>query len=298
MPVTNTPLRYPGGKTALTGFVQKVLEENDLAGGVYAEPFAGGAGIAVNLLMSGHARKIVINDLDEAVYNFWLSLLRHPQEMIRLVRETALNVSEWQRQKEYYRNPNASLLEKGFATLYLNRCNRSGILTANPIGGLEQTGPYPIDARFNRNMIAGKIEIIAAMADQIEVRNEDARTLLKRLRYRKDAMKTFVFLDPPYYVKGSDLYFNHLQPQDHRSLAKAIHRSRLAWMVTYDDVPETRAFYGQHQLVPFDLNYSAFKSRYGKEILVLKEGLKMPPAAISANFSKALGFRPTVLAAV
>lgn len=293
MPVTNTPLRYPGGKTALTGFVRKVLEENGLAGGVYAEPFAGGAGIAVNVLMSGHARKIVINDLDIAVYNLWLSLLRQPHEMIRLVREAVVSVEEWHRQRKIYRDPDAAPLEKGFATLYMNRCNRSGILAANPIGGLSQTGPYLMDARFNRGMLVEKIERIANMAGRIEICNEEARTLLYRLSRRRDSRDTFVFLDPPYYVKGSALYMNHLQPRDHQCLARALHRSNLAWMVTYDDVPETRSLYTEHQLVPFDLNYTAFSARSGKEILVLKEGLRMPPAAISMNFSSAHGFKPT-----
>ena len=43
-----SPLRYPGGKTVLAPFLQELLLENNLQGGIYAEPYAGGAGAALN----------------------------------------------------------------------------------------------------------------------------------------------------------------------------------------------------------------------------------------------------------
>jgi DNA adenine methylase len=294
MPATSTPLRYPGGKTALTGFMQKILEENGFAGGIYAEPFAGGAGLAINLLISGHAKKIVINDLDNAVYSFWYAIVKHPSVIIDWLQNVEVNIDEWIRQRKIYKSNCSGILEKGFATLFLNRCNRSGILSANPIGGINQTGSYSLTARFNKELLVSKIERIGSLANRIEVRNEDALKIIHLLGQRKCANKTFVFLDPPYFVKGSALYMNHFKSHDHLNLAQSIKKSLLSWMVTYDDVPQTRLLYQTHQLIPFDLNYTAFAQRNGKEILVLKNGLKIPSTSIAANYPYAINLKSAI----
>lgn len=45
-----------------------------------------------------------------------------------------------------------SMLEIGFATFFLNRTNRSGILKAGVIGGKAQLGKWKIDVRFNKKI--------------------------------------------------------------------------------------------------------------------------------------------------
>jgi DNA adenine methylase len=67
----HTPLRYPGGKGKVAAFVKAVFEGNDLLDGVYAEPYCGGAAVALELLFHEYARKIIINDVSPQLAAFW-----------------------------------------------------------------------------------------------------------------------------------------------------------------------------------------------------------------------------------
>jgi DNA adenine methylase len=73
-------LRYPGGKAPFAPFIADLMVANGLTGGHYLEPYAGGAGVALDLLFQGHASHIHINDADPAVYAFWLSVIKHPSQ--------------------------------------------------------------------------------------------------------------------------------------------------------------------------------------------------------------------------
>ncbi|KKK62502.1 hypothetical protein LCGC14_3003700, partial [marine sediment metagenome] len=129
MALINSPLRYPGGKSALSDFLSQVILENNLEGGVYAEPYCGGAGAALNLLFAEYVEKIILNDADRSIYAFWWSVLHQSGKLIELIDKTPVNIEHWQMQKEIYNNQKKhSLLKVGFATFFLNRCNRSGIL--------------------------------------------------------------------------------------------------------------------------------------------------------------------------
>lgn len=100
-----TPLRYPGGKARLTSYMQQVLRMNGLDGGTYVEPYAGGAGMAINLLLNGDVENIIINDADPAVYCFWKSVVEQPDELINLIRYTEINMDVWRQQKSIQEIP-------------------------------------------------------------------------------------------------------------------------------------------------------------------------------------------------
>jgi DNA adenine methylase len=133
-----SPLRYPGGKSKLTAYVLETMKLNGLEGAVYVEPFAGGCSIAWYLLLNGHARKVYINDLDPAIHAFWYCVLYKTDELCELIRTTSVTMDEWHKQREIYRKSTNDYLPLGFATFFLNRTNRSGIIKAGVIGGLEQ----------------------------------------------------------------------------------------------------------------------------------------------------------------
>lgn len=279
MAFINSPLRYPGGKSSLSFFLSTLLETNELTGGVYVEPYAGGAGAAINLLLEGCVERIVINDRDKAIYRFWTSMLEEAEPFMQLVADTPVTVSEWRRQKNIFLNPgHYSNLEFGFAVFFLNRCNHSGILKANPIGGINQTGRYPIDARFNKKGLLARIERIVSFREQIEVHNLDAADFLNRvLPGIAAARNVLAYLDPPYFEKGSQLYLDYYAASDHAILAQIMRGlNDVAWVMTYDDVADIRALYPWANIINFNLNYFAHKPKKGCELLIAPQRLILP----------------------
>lgn len=276
MPITDTPLRYPGGKSQLTPFVIELLKENDLVYGEYAEPFAGGSGIALKLLLDGYVDRIYLNDIDPAIYYFWEAVLNHTDAVCELIENTVVTIDEWHKQRKILLEANTTQpLRLGFSTLFLNRTNRSGILKAGVIGGLSQDGNYKIDCRFNKKDLVRKIRRIAAYQTQIELYQMDAINFIKKV-VPKTSLNTLVNLDPPYFAKGQELYTNFYLPDDHIYLAEAVKKINRRWMVTYDDTSEIRDLYAKFPTYCSTLNYSAQLKRIGTELLVLDPLLRAP----------------------
>ncbi len=276
---TNSPLRYPGGKAILTDFLAATIETNKIKDCTYVEPYAGGAGAAVNLLLSGKVTHIVLNDADRSVWSFWHSVLNHTEAFVELIKKTPVSVKEWQRQRAIYHARPRRIVELGFAAFYLNRCNRSGIMpTGGVIGGLDQTGKWKIDARYNPTELIRRIERLAALREKIRVYHLDAIEFLRTyLLPEKDRSSYFVYLDPPYYVKGSRLYLNYYTPKEHLELARFLRRiQHINWLVTYDSTPEIREMYGWRRIWNFKLHYSAAESKAGSEIMIPSEELRLP----------------------
>ena len=276
MPITDTPLRYPGGKSQLAPLVIDLLKTNDLLYGEYAEPFAGGAGIALTLLLNSYVSRIYLNDIDPAIHAFWHSVLHDTNALCQRVTDTQVTMDEWHRQRAIYLDPTcADLGAKAFATLFLNRTNRSGILRGGVIGGLNQDGSYKLDCRFNRGDLVRKIRRIATHAEQIELSCLDAATFITTVVPRTSE-DTLVNLDPPYYGKGPELYTNFYRHDDHAALADAVGRMQRHWMVTYDDTPEIRRLYSRWRCFSSSLTYSAQVKRTGVEMLVVDDDLHLP----------------------
>jgi DNA adenine methylase len=273
-----SPLRYPGGKSALASFVQSIFVANEMVGGVYAEPYAGGASVALDLLFGNYARTIYINDADPAVHAFWCSVLSHTADLCRMIRNTKATVSEWHRQRAtYLLGKRSSTLELGFATFFLNRTNRSGIIgSAGVIGGLEQDGRWKIDARYNANELAARIERIADLKGRIVVSGMDAALFLSRTS-RHLQPNSLVYMDPPYYVKGERrLYANYYERSDHSAIAKAASGLRCHWLVSYDQAPEIRTLYRSFRSLSYSLRYSASTTATGREVMFFSDRLNVP----------------------
>jgi DNA adenine methylase len=269
-----SPLRYPGGKGKVSGYFKQIFKENHLYDGVYAEPYAGGASVALSLLIDQYASKIVINDIDRSIYSFWHSVLNKTDELCKLINDTSVTVENWNLQKDIQKNKQKnSLIKVGFSTFFLNRTNRSGILNAGIIGGKEQAGTWKIDARFNKKDLIKRIERIAQLTDKIELHNSDAVELVKLLR-KELPKKSLFYFDPPYYVKGKDLYLNFYGDKDHKEIAEQINKvSSQKWIVTYDNVDQIKNLYPQYRQKEYTLNYSAGQANTGKEVMIFSNNL-------------------------
>lgn len=285
MSITDTPLRYPGGKSQLIPFIIELLKENDLFYGEYAEPFAGGSGVGMKLLLDGYVDRIYLNDVDPAIYYFWYSVLNYTDELCKLIEDTEITIEEWHKQRHIYLDGDFSQTVRfGFSTLFLNRTNRSGIIKAGVIGGLNQKGNYKLDCRFTKTDLIRKIRRIASHKTQINLSKLDAVEFINTV-VPNTSPNTLINLDPPYFGKGHELYTNFYQPDDHAILAKVVCSIQRHWMVTYDDTLEIRDLYKQYATYTSYLNYSAQLKRVGTELLVLGPSLRAPDSIKLANVS-------------
>ena len=259
-------------------FLREILEANDLAGGDYAEPYAGGAGIAIDLLLCGHVSHIHLNDSWVPLYAFWRSIIYRPEEFCRRVRDTPLTVREWLRQKEIISRPwEFDQIDLGFSMFYLNRCNRSGIIhDAGLIGGLRQAGTWKMDARFPRTELIGRIEAIAARKSAITLKNWDAERFINE-HIPLMPKKSLIYCDPPYFHKAERLYPNHYEQGDHERIATIIQtKIKRHWLTSYDCAKEILRFYEKRKMFWYHLQYNAADVYKGKELIVLCDDLRLP----------------------
>ncbi len=272
-----SPLRYPGGKARLAEFIGLILTENRLHDAHYVEPYAGGASVALALLLSEHVDHAHINDIDPGIYAFWESVLFHTEELCERVTKVPVTIAQWRRQRVIHaRGKRSGVLALGFATLFLNRTNRSGIINSGgPIGGVKQDGEWKLNARFGREGLVERIQTIASYRDRITLHNRDAGRLLVEL-LPKLPRRHFLYLDPPYYVKGRRrLYVNGYHHADHQAVAESMAKRR-RWMVSYDDVPAIRKLYRGYPSVRYRLAYSAGDRLTGAEVAYFSPDLALP----------------------
>lgn len=276
---TLSPLRYPGGKDKTYHYVKHLVQENNIT--TYIEPFAGGAAVAIRLLLNGDVRKIIINDYDRSIFALWHTILTNHEELINLISSTEITIDEWYRQKEVQLDKdNVDEITLAFSTLFLNRTNRAGIIKAGVIGGKEQNGRYKLDCRFNKKEIIRRIYNIAERRECIEVHNLDAQefitTVIKRTR------KSLTFFDPPYYDKGPDLYTNFYSHENHVELAntiKTMMKNRY-WILTYDIAVQIEKMYDGYKHQRYHLNYSIAKPTKGQEFIFFSK--KINPGDIKS----------------
>jgi DNA adenine methylase len=272
-----SPLRYPGGKAKLYPYFIEVIRDNKLFGAEYCEPYAGGAGLAIRLLINGFVDRVSINDIDQSIYAFWVSALYDTDRFCRLIEKTPVDIEQWHRQQDIWEAADFdNKLTLGFSAFFLNRTNRSGIIEgAGPIGGYNQKGNWKLDVRLVKDKQIENLRALSRYARQIKVTNWDALDFINEKVGREGC---FVYLDPPYFVKGHKLYKNFYRPEDHLLIAAELKRRRKAkWVVSYDDVPEIRAAYSSFAPITYLLNYSAGEKSFGSEVIFLSDALTPPP---------------------
>ena len=272
-----SPLRYPGGKNKLSAFIAKICVDNNI-NGHYVEPYSGGASVALFLLLEGFVERITINDKDRSIYAFWFCVLNKTKQLCELIENAELTIEEWRRQKEIQNNKKtADLLDLGFSTFYLNRTNRSGIINAGVMGGIEQNGNYLMDCRFNKTELIERIKKIAKKKSQIRLYKKDAIKLIDKIQQEAIDENIVFYFDPPYYLKASTLYMNHYQDNSHLNVSEKIKSIRnIKWIVSYDNVPEIQNLYSDCSKKEYSFKHTAYNSRVGQEILFFSPTLKQP----------------------
>lgn len=225
----------------------------------------------MRLLYDEYVNAIVLNDLDAGVAAFWRSVFTHTEDLARLIETAPVTIDAWHAHHETYRGRSGTAddLELGFATFFLNRTNRSGILDARPIGGLQQTGDWKIDARFNRTALSWRVRTLGRYRNRVTVTEEDGVGLVGKYLGRKH----FIYADPPYLVRGSDLYLDTLTWHDHQRLAKVLSDTRGSWMVTYDHDPRVHLLYPKFRRAEFSMAHTAAKQHVGREYAIFSHAV-------------------------
>jgi DNA adenine methylase len=272
-----SPLRYPGGKNKLSAFIAKICIDNKV-NGHYVEPYSGGASVALFLLLEGFVEKITINDKDRAIYAFWHSVLNNSRKLCDLIQNAKLTKKEWLKQKEIQnRKEKANLLELGFSTFYLNRTNRSGIINAGMMGGVNQDGNYLMDCRFNKIELIERIKKIAKKRNQIRLYKKDAIKLIDKIQNESLDNNLIFYFDPPYYLKASSLYMNHYADENHKMVSDKIKSIKnIKWIVSYDNVLQIQTLYSDCKKKEYSFKHTAYNSRLGQEILFFSPSINEP----------------------
>jgi len=266
-------MRYPGGKAKIYFIVRKIVEDNNLSQKTYVEPFAGGFGLGLKLLLNKNMKGFIINDLDRHIYAFWFSVFNDTERLINKIEVTEITLLEWHKQKQVYANHEQhSLLDVGFSTLFLNRTNFSGILSAGPLGGVNQDGKYKLDCRFNKRSIIDTIRLVSKHKEYVEVYNMDAIHLIEYLKVREQDV--FYNFDPPYVGKGKELYLNAYEILDHVNLRNEVNKVKAKWIMTYDNVELIKNLYDNHEQVDISLSYSVSSKRKENELMISNISLK------------------------
>ena len=280
MPSYHSPLRYPGGKRKLANFVKLLLRANRLLDGEYAEVYAGGAAVAMDLLLGRYVARVHINDYDPGIAAFWSAVVEDTNDLCDAINGVPVSVDEWERQRDVHERlqagENVPRLDAALATFFLNRANRSGIISGGIIGGKDQTGEWGIKARFNKQPLIERIKRIGRERTRISVTQMDGEDFLLKVAPSLPA-KSLTYLDPPYFVKGQQmLYANYYKPGDHAAVANIVANLESPWMVSYDDVRDIRELYSSFRSKEYDISYSAQDRYRGREVAFFANGLSIP----------------------
>jgi DNA adenine methylase len=265
----HSPLRYPGGKSCIFSFVSNIFYENHLIGAHYAEPYAGGAGLALRLLFEEYVEHIYINDYDNSIFAFWKTITENTDEFCQWVSDVEVTVENWLLFKEIQKNAaSTNYFELAKSTFFLNRTNVSGVIKGGVIGGQAQNGKYKIDARFKKENLIAKIQQIGAFRDRISVSNLDGIDFIEKIDKKKKDI--FIYLDPPYYQKGGDLYMNFYKNENHKKLSAAVHKMKKKWMVSYDNHDFILNLYLENKKILYKLSQNT-SNRIGDEVIIFSE---------------------------
>lgn len=253
-----SPLRYPGGKSKVIDELYESLDEARLD--TFVELFAGGASFGLSLLEAGKTQRLILNDADPCVANFWRAATKFTDDLIDEINAEGTPTqsrfyqyrSELSELREaYLQGPERDILsgkdaewcvQKAARFLVVNRLSFGGLQTSNLLGGAN--GNYL--QRWNPKGLIKRLESIKALSDRIFVRCQDAtRLLMEEMGWMGD--NTTIFVDPPYFEAGSKLYPYGFK-DGHAALAESLNQFYRDFpgpylVITYDDVPEIRDLY-------------------------------------------------------
>ncbi|WIB65875.1 DNA adenine methylase [Curtobacterium sp. MCBD17_040] len=293
-----SPLRYPGGKAAMTSWLADLFAQQtgDLPVEVWLEPFAGGAGAALTLLDRDAVNEAWLVDANPGIAAFWHTVVDDGPALAALVEQTTPTLTLYDECRALLVNPDdADRFRLGFAAFIVNRCSRSGIVapTSGPMGGRSGAGGWSLDGRFNASALADRIRHVHGMRSRLRVHHGDGISYLEELADSGLSDEVVAFVDPPYIREGNRLYANGMDAGGHQRLADALNTSPARWVLTYDDEPVVaNRLYPERRVLGYDIRNTANRARVAREYAVFSDnldvrGLSTPLRGLNAEWVRA-----------
>lgn len=262
-------IRYPGSKEKLAGKILEMFPDEmreplwmNAAEWEYREPFFGAGAIGFKVLKSLPPKcGVWLNDKDSGIVSLWNAVLHNHEELIDIVHRFKPTADHFYQFKKEDGKTDLGIVRQGFRKLALHRMSYSGLgyMSGGPLGGKNQSSEYNVDCRWNRETIKAEIKKLHKLLSvfrNVRITCGEFTELVETADER-----TFVYLDPPYYEKGPQLYRYAMDAEDHNVLAIHLRKTPAHWVLSYDDHPEVRRLYQWAKFTDVELTYTMARSR-------------------------------------
>jgi len=255
-------MRYPGSKMKLLDHILPIIKEYNFD--IFVDVFAGSGSVSLALMQEKKVPgtkpiQYIINDKDYNLYTLWFSIFFHTDELKEKILNYTPKVEDFFQFKtdlsigKCNNNNNNNCIDIAFKKLIIHCISYSGLgtMAGSPIGGINQNSNYKINCRFNPKKICEKIDKIRLYRHSLfnrsetndgDVYNEDFSFFFENCIWESH-YKAFFYLDPPYFLKGKDLYQFSFTDDQHKLLAQKLHETKHDWLLSYDDHPFIRYLY-------------------------------------------------------
>ena len=268
-----TPLRYPGGKSRATKFLDNyfphlgTMEE-------YYEPFLGGGSVALYVTKKYPHLKVRVNDLYYPLYEFWINLRDNSKQLhkgvmkFRKKNDTPDKIKKKMDSiRDAVRSDDTDSIERSINFYILNKCSFGGLGLSGGFSKASSEKNFTIN-NINSLLVYGKI------ISNWEITNNNYEKLIKKAK-----PDSFVYLDPPYDLKeDSGLYGDKGSMHksfDHDLFAKICNKSDARLLISYNDEKDIINRFDNWNRDTFSLTYTMRsvgdygKNQKGRKELVL-----------------------------
>lgn len=266
--------RFPGGKKKLRkNIISKLSEFSGYD--LYIEPFFGGGSIGLDFIKNSDVKSIWMNDKDFALSCLWTSVIKCPSLLKYYVRNFTPSVDLFLEYKKYllsdlsFENKFSKIVEIGFKKLAIHQISYSGlgVKSGGPLGGIYQKSKYKINCRWSPEYICKNIDYYNNVFTNLDVKH-NCCTFFDFEEVFKNKNTSLIYLDPPYFEKGSELYQYSFLEEDHVRLSKILQETNHHWLLSYDDCEQIRDLYSWATIQECPVTYTINGSIKKQELLI------------------------------
>jgi len=268
-----TPIRpaaaYIGGKRRLGELLARKIEATRHE--TYAEPFMGMGGVFFRRRWA--PRGEVVNDISRDVTTLFRILQRHYPQFMETLKFQITSRAEFERLAAA--NPDTLTdLERAARFLYLQRLAFGGKVAGRNFG--VQTGG---GARFDVTRLGPLLEEIHARLAGVTIECLPWAEFIDRY----DSPGTLFYLDPPYWGSEMDYGAGVFTRTDFSRLALRLSRISGRFMLSVNDVPQTREVFGRFAIEQVMTQYTVAGGKPSDVPEIVVTGPSAEPASAAPD---------------